>query len=220
MADATKTPNLAELRRDYQMETLDEKSVDKNPIKQFEYWFEEALKSEILEPNAMVLSTVGQGGRPSARVVLLKGIESDGFVFFTNYQSQKGQELIANPFAALTFNWLDLQRQVRIGGTVQKLTEEASTAYFQSRPKSSQIGAWASMQSSPIPSREILEEKVAALEAQYQTADVLPKPPFWGGFILWPEQIEFWQGRASRLHDRIVYNQTETGKWQIQRLSP
>jgi pyridoxamine 5'-phosphate oxidase len=210
---------IAELREDYQKDTLELSDVSKNPIEQFESWFQEALKSKELEANAMTLATIGQDGFPNARIVLLKGIEDNQFIFYTNYNSQKGQELAATPKAALVFNWLSMQRQIRIQGTVEKLSPEKSTAYFQSRPKGSQIGAWTSPQSQIISDRNSLEDKKAALEKQYEKEEILPRPEHWGGFKITPIMIEFWQGRTSRLHDRITF--TKVGnEWKIGRLAP
>ncbi len=210
---------LANLREDYQAATLDVHDVEGSPFKQFGKWFQEALKSELLEPNAMTVATATPDGRPSARIVLLKGYDERGFVFYTNYNSHKGRELEQNPQAALVFNWLELQRQIRIEGRVEKVSPETSTEYFQSRPKGSQIGAWASPQSSTIPNRNVLETKVEELQEQYAKAEQLPRPAHWGGFRIIPEVIEFWQGRSSRLHDRIQYIQAD-GKWTIKRLAP
>ena len=211
--------NLAELRQDYKLRALELSEVATNPIVQFETWFQEALRSDLLEPNAMVLATASTDGMPSARVVLLKGVNEKGFDFYTNYESQKGQDLAKNPKAALVFNWLELQRQIRIQGTVEKVEETLSTTYYQSRPKSSQIGAWSSPQSQVIASRTILEEAEIALQAKYATTDVLPRPPHWGGYRVRPTIIEFWQGRSSRLHDRVRYR-LENGAWVIERLAP
>jgi pyridoxamine 5'-phosphate oxidase len=212
--------DIAQLRKEYTAHTLDQSDVDSDPLIQFKQWMVEAVDSEVPEPNAMVLATVGRNARPSARVVLLKDIEDDSFVFYTNYNSEKGQELAAHPYAALNFNWLELQRQVRIEGKVEKVSEEVSTAYFQSRPRGSQIGAWASPQSAIIDDRAILEDNVKKLEEKYEGAEVLPKPPHWGGYALKPDLIEFWQGRPSRLHDRIRYRLDEKGEWGIERLAP
>lgn len=214
------TTTLQQLRQDYALATLSIDDVHTNPIQQFERWFEEAQKSAIEEPNAMTLATVDSNGIPAARIVLLKGLNETGFYFYTNYESQKGQEMAQNPNVALLFLWLGLQRQVRIVGKVARLSEEASTAYFQKRPKGSQIGAWASPQSTVIKDRTVLEEKVNALKEQYKEADVLPKPAHWGGYVVMPTEIEFWQGRSSRLHDRLRYQKDATGNWVIERLAP
>lgn len=209
-----------DLRVDYQLDELLESSVSSNPIEQFEEWFKVACASSTPEPNAMVIATADAAGNPSARVVLLKEVNAQGFVFFTNYDSRKGKELAARPKAALVFNWLELQRQVRIEGRVEKLSEDDSTTYFQSRPKGSQIGAWASPQSEIIPDRNILEDKKTALEQSYAETAALPKPANWGGFLVVPQRIEFWQGRSSRLHDRLLYEAQEDGSWQLLRLAP
>jgi pyridoxamine 5'-phosphate oxidase len=211
--------NIADLREDYRLKSLDFTDVTTHPFSQFETWFQEAITAQILEPNAMILATVADG-KPSARVVLLKGLTSEGFVFFTNYTSRKGVELAENPNAALCFNWLDLQRQIRIEGVVEKISEEESDAYFNSRPFSSRIGAWASPQSQIIPNRSILEENVVKLTQKYENTEGVPRPEHWGGYILFPTLIEFWQGRSSRLHDRIRYDKTEKGDWEMVRLAP
>ncbi len=210
---------LADLRKEYSKETLDVSLVSQNPIRQFESWFDEALRAEVLEANAMTLSTVTEEGKPSARIVLLKGIEQNRFLFFTNYQSQKGKELLNNPACALTFFWPELERQVRIEGIASRLDDKASENYFQSRPRGSQIGAWASPQSVIIKDRALLEDRTKALELKFKGKDVLPKPHQWGGFSVEPLEIEFWQGRPNRLHDRIVYYQIDNS-WVIHRLAP
>jgi pyridoxamine 5'-phosphate oxidase len=212
-------PNVADLRLDYKMKSLDSTDVTTNPFTQFNLWFEEALQSAIREPNAMVIATADKSGVPNARVVLLKGFDENGFVFYTNYESVKGQELLENPFATLVFNWLDLERQVRIKGSVAKISEAESTAYFHSRPKSSQIGAWASPQSRVIGSREVIENNENFLKKEYENSFELPRPEHWGGFRVIPTQMEFWQGRSSRLHDRIQYSLRDTN-WIIERLAP
>lgn len=209
---------LAELRKEYTLKTLSEDTVDPNPVGQFTKWFEEALASSVNEPNAMHLATVDQQNRPNGRIVLLKSCDERGFTFFTNYTSQKGTELIATPFAAITFFWPELERQVRIQGSIEMASAEESDAYFSTRPRGSQLGAWASVQSQVIPDREFLEKREEELEARFAGADV-PRPPHWGGFRLNPEKIEFWQGRASRLHDRIRYVRSDDD-WKIERLSP
>ena len=207
------------MREDYQKDSLEITDVAENPLEQFAIWFKNAADSNELEPNVMTLSTVSKSGFPSARIVLLKGVENEQFVFYTNYNSQKGREMAENPNVALTFCWLSMQRQIRIEGRVSKVSAETSTAYFQSRPKGSQIGAWASDQSSVIADRDILENRKSELEAQYKNADVLPRPEHWGGYQVQPTMIEFWQGRTSRLHDRIRF--TKIGaEWKIERLAP
>ncbi len=211
--------DIQNLRQDYRASTLLEKDVAANPIKQFEKWFEEALKAEIWEPNAMTLATATVNGMPSARIVLLKGFSAQGFAFYTNYLSRKGKELAKNPRAALIFNWGQLERQVRIEGTVEKLSKEQSEQYFHSRPIGSQLGALVSPQSQEIVGREVLENKWQQLEAEYQDKEI-PKPTFWGGYIVKPQLIEFWQGRSSRLHDRILYKNAGKKKWKIVRLAP
>lgn len=210
--------NIQNLRQDYRAAELSEADIDKNPIAQFEKWFKDALDAKLYEPNVMTLATAGLSGKPSSRILLLKGFDEDGFVFFTNYNSKKGKDLQENPQAALQFFWPELERQVRIEGIVTKATAEASTAYFHSRPKGSQIGASASPQSTVIPDREILEERVKELTAAYQETEV-PRPEHWGGYVLKPAHIEFWQGRPSRLHDRITYTSVN-GVWTINRLAP
>jgi len=213
------TKSLQELREDYRKGTLLKHEVASDPIEQFRQWFDEATQAQIPEPNAMILATSTSDGRPSARVVLLKGVEDHHFVFYTNYESQKGQELAQNPYAALVFNWLALERQIRISGKCIKISEEDSTAYFQSRPKGSQIGAWTSPQSQVIDTRTVLDDKKTALDNEYEHTEVLPRPPHWGGYGVIPEEIEFWQGRSNRLHDRIRYRK-EGGNWIIERLAP
>ena len=211
---------IKDLRREYIAEALDAEHIAKDPIAQFRHWFEEALQAEVLEPNAMTLATCGKSGQPSARIVLLKGYDQKGFVFFTNYESRKGQDLEENPKASLVFSWLELARQIRIEGEVEKIDPQESTRYFQSRPKGSQIGAWASPQSQVISSRKFLEEREQELSLNYQNTEVLPRPPHWGGYILRPWAMEFWQGRPSRLHDRFLFQLDDNGKWQIDRLAP
>ena len=199
------------------MEELKKPTVDKNPIKQFAKWYEVVLKSGLKEPTAMTLATASKGGVPSARTVLLKGYDEKGFLFFTNYGSRKGRELSENPFAELLFYWMDLRKQVRISGRVEKVSKEESEKYFKTRPLNSQIGAWASRQSEIIPDRKFLEEKYKEYSEKYK--EDVPLPPFWGGFRLIPERFEFWQGRENRLHDRICYLK-KNGEWEIMRLAP
>ena len=209
--------DLAALRRDYARESLTERDVDPDPILQFEKWFEEALHAEMIEPNAMTLATSTRDGHPSARIVLLKGADAKGFVLFTDYRSRKGAELEANPNVSLCFWWDALQRQLRISGTVARVSREESETYFLTRPRGSRIGAWASQQSAALASREMLEKEVERLDHAYP--DDVPLPPHWGGYRVTPDSLEFWQGRPSRLHDRIVYTR-DGGKWRIGRLSP
>ena len=211
---------IQDLRENYDLAKLERDQLTENPIELFERWFNFALEQKILEPNAMTIATVNAEGKPSARIVLLKGYDENGFVFYTNYESQKGQELSNTPYAALLLNWLELHKQIRIEGTVERLAPELSTKYFQSRPKGSQIGAWASPQSQIIVDRSILENNTRELEEKYKDATHLPRPPHWGGFIVKPTMIEFWQGRPSRLHDRFRYTKNESGNWKIDRLAP
>ena len=210
--------NIAEIRKEYSREVLDESHAHADPFRQFDQWWHEALASEIDEVNAMTLATTGTNGKPSARIVLLKGYSNEGFVFFTNYQSRKGEQMTANPYASLVFFWKELERQVRIEGRVEKVSASDSDAYFLSRPVESQIGAWSSPQSRVIPSREIIEENVKNMTARF-SAEELVRPPHWGGFRIVPDRFEFWQGRESRLHDRICYERIN-GEWLISRLSP
>jgi pyridoxamine 5'-phosphate oxidase len=196
---------------------LKKSTVDRNPFKQFKAWYGEVLNSDIKEPTAVTLATSSKDGTPSARTVLLKGFDENSFFFFTNYESRKGENLIENPVVELLFYWMDLQRQVRISGRVEKTSREESEEYFKTRPIKSRIGAWASKQSSIIPNREHLEKQFAEFEKKF--GDDVPLPPHWGGFRLIPEQFEFWQGRESRLHDRICYNKKD-GVWEIVRLAP
>lgn len=212
--------SIADLRQNYTLAGLSETEVAADPIQQFQIWFQQALDANLIEPNAMTLATATPDGKPTARIVLLKGVNEQGFVFYTNYESQKGQQLIANPYAALVFLWDKLERQVRIEGKVEQLKPEESQAYFHSRPRASQLGAWASDQSRVIRDRKILEQKLTDLKAQYTEDTAIPLPPHWGGFCVIPNRIEFWQGRLSRLHDRLVYDVQTDGSWQIQRLAP
>lgn len=210
--------NLAELRKEYTLAGLRRKDLLPNPILQFQAWFEAALKDQPGEPHAMTLATVNREGLPSARIVLLRGIDSRGFSFFTNYSSRKGRELEANPNAALVFHWAALERQVCIAGTVSKVSREESELYFQSRPKGSRLAAWASKQSDVLLNREMLEKELDRVTLQHP--ENVPLPPHWGGFLLAPTSIEFWQGRPSRLHDRFRYSYQSDGNWKIDRLAP
>jgi pyridoxamine 5'-phosphate oxidase len=210
---------LADLRKNYSRGALDFADVNPDPVRQFQTWFAQALDAKLPEPNAMTLATVDGQGRPSARIVLIKGVDERGFVFFTNYESRKGRELAVNPAASLLFHWIELERQVRIEGRVEKTSDEESDAYYASRPLGSRIGAWASDQSEPLESREALEAREREMIAKY--GDQPPRPPHWGGYRLVPDTIEFWQGRPSRLHDRIVYTRDDAGgAWRIARLAP
>ncbi|NJP10258.1 MAG: pyridoxamine 5'-phosphate oxidase [Leptolyngbyaceae cyanobacterium RU_5_1] len=214
----TNDPSIADLRLNYTRQQLNEANVDPNPIQQFQHWFTQALDANIIEPNAMTLATASKKGVPSARIVLLKGVDERGFVFYTNYESRKGQELAENPQAVLVFWWDVLERQVRIEGTVEKVSDQETEDYFHSRPRTSQLGAWASNQSRIISNREVLEQYWEELTRQYQDQEI-PRPPHWGGYRVVPHTIEFWQGRPSRLHDRLHY-QLDNDNWLLKRLSP
>lgn len=211
--------SIAALRTEYAKASLDIADVSSDPVQQFEKWFKEAMDAQVPEPNAMNLATVNEHGRPASRIVLLKGIEEQQFVFYTNYQSSKGQELEKNPACALTFFWPELERQIRIEGVANRVDPQRSEQYFQSRPRGSQIGAWSSPQSSIIESREILEERYRQIEKKFDGKDTLPKPHQWGGFKVEPLLVEFWQGRPGRLHDRIQYTRIDS-TWKIHRLAP
>ena len=211
--------SLAVLRREYTLAGLEESELAPDPFAQFHKWMKEAITAEIAEPNAMILATVTASGQASTRTVLLKNLEERGFSFFTNYESRKARELNSNPLAALTFPWIQLERQVNIQGRVARLSRAESEAYFKLRPRGSRLGAWASKQSEIIPGRHVLEARLAELEMRYP-GDEIPTPPHWGGFVLAPERIEFWQGRPNRLHDRLCYTRLAGGGWKIERLSP
>lgn len=211
--------NIADIRRDYSLQSLTENNIDRNPIVQFKKWWDETLNSEIIEPNAMTLATASQDGLPSARIVLLKGFGEKGFVFFTNYESYKGQQLAENPKACLVFFWKEIERQVRITGLVSKISEKESDEYFDTRPEISRIGAWVSPQSQVIESRDWLDQQFNSLVSKME-GSAIQRPPYWGGYIVNPVMIEFWQGRPGRLHDRIQYSIEEDGEWKIERLAP
>lgn len=211
--------SIAELRKEYSLQILSEKNAEADAFDQFEKWWKEAIASEIVEPNAMILATSSADGLPSARVVLLKGFDRHGFVFFTNYNSYKGQQLAENPRACLVFLWKELERQIRITGLVEKVSVEESNDYFNSRPPLSRIAAWASPQSQVIASRNWLDENEKNFESQFKNR-VIERPPHWGGYRVMPTDIEFWQGRPNRLHDRLNYSLNENGSWLIERLAP
>ena len=223
MAAATAATRLimtiADLRKNYTLAGLRRVELESDPIAQFQNWLQQALDAQLVEPTAMTLATADRNGRPSARIVLLKGLDARGFIFFTNYESRKAQELTENPQAALTFYWADLERQVCIAGQVTRIGRDESEAYFMSRPRGSRLAAWASKQSEIVRDRAELEQKWDQLEKKYPNKDV-PMPPYWGGYVLSPDRIEFWQGRANRLHDRFRYTRNPDKSWQIERLSP
>ncbi|HYC42278.1 MAG TPA: pyridoxamine 5'-phosphate oxidase [Noviherbaspirillum sp.] len=210
--------SIADLRRDYSRASLSESDVHPNPIEQFLKWFDEAIAAQVPEANAMTVSTATADGRPSSRILLIKDVDQRGLTFFTNYESRKGRELDSNPFAAILFYWIELERQVRIEGRVERITDAENDAYFNSRPVKSRLGAIASAQSRPVASREVLEARVQEVEKQYGDNPV--RPTHWGGYRLVPDYLEFWQGRPSRLHDRIAYVRQADGSWQVQRLQP
>jgi pyridoxamine 5'-phosphate oxidase len=218
VAEQPVPPAIADIRRDYRLRELDEQTAGDDPIGLFRQWFGEALEAGIDEVNAMTLATAGADGRPHARIVLLKGLEPEGFVFFTNYESAKGSQIASTGHAALLFFWKELERQVRIEGRVEKIREEDSDAYYLTRPAGSRLGAWASPQSAPIESRAVLEQRLADAAGAYPDG-APPRPPFWGGYIVIPDSIEFWQGRSNRLHDRILFTAGGEG-WQRSRLAP
>jgi pyridoxamine 5'-phosphate oxidase len=210
--------SLADLRREYTLGGLRRADLHTSPIEQFKKWFEEALQAEVLEPNAMALATADQSGKPSSRIVLLKAVDERGFVFFTNYESRKGRDLAENPRASLTIYWRELERQVNVFGTVTKAPRAESEAYFNSRPLGSRLAAWASTQGVIVPNREFLESKLAEAK-QKHPGETVPLPSYWGGYVIAPETVEFWQGRPNRLHDRFRYLKRDTA-WTIERLSP
>ena len=213
-------PRTTHARKEYEQGSLDEATVDRDPIRQFAAWYDAAVAAGVPEPEAMTLSTASPDGRPSARIVLLRGFDARGFCFFTNYTSRKGRELAANPHAALTFHWADLERQIRIEGRVERTTAAESDEYFRSRPSTSRIGAWSSPQSEVIAGRAALETLFATFREEHPDDAAIPRPPHWGGFRLVPERIEFWQGRPSRLHDRLVFRREASGGWTLERLAP
>lgn len=210
---------ISHLRKEYTIAGLTEKELDPDPLRQFRLWLNQALDAGLAEPTAMTLATATKDGKPSARIVLLKNVDAEGFVFFTNYGSRKGRELLRNPAAALVFHWVELERQVRIIGKTKKVPRDESEQYFRTRPIGSQLAAWVSKQSEVVKSRDEIEKKVLELEARYKNKEI-PLPPVWGGFRVKPTEIEFWQGRPNRLHDRLRYALARGGKWTIVRLSP
>ncbi|MEO5717635.1 MAG: pyridoxamine 5'-phosphate oxidase [Chthoniobacterales bacterium] len=212
--------DLAGLRREYETQGLRRAEMHPDPIEQFATWFSTAVNSELPDANAIALATATPDGTPSARVVLLKGFDQRGFVFFTNYESKKGRELDANPAAAFVVYWVQLERQIRVAGRVEKTSREESEAYFHERPRGSQLGAWVSHQSEVIDARRILDARLAEMEERFAGQQVIELPPHWGGYRLVPETIEFWQGRANRLHDRFRYTRQKDGSWTLERLAP
>jgi pyridoxamine 5'-phosphate oxidase len=217
MSESRSELDLAALRREYGEHGLDTPDLEPDPLEMFRRWLDDAVRAPLHEPNAMVVTTVSAAGSPSARMVLLKGLD-EGFVFYTNYDSRKGREIEANPAVSLLFPWHDLQRQVRVEGTASRVSAEESQAYFSSRPKESQVGAWASPQSQPVQSRDELDELYDAAQRRFADAEEIPVPPHWGGLRVRPEVVEFWQGRKGRMHDRLVYRRANP--WTVQRLAP
>lgn len=211
--------DLSHLREEYALESLEIDDADANPYQQFEKWYRQASEAELLEPNAMVLSTVDASGRPAQRTVLLKYFDEHGFVFYTNYSSRKAKHIQDNLYVSLLFQWLPLQRQVEVAGVAEKVSSAESLKYFMSRPRTSQLGAWVSRQSEVITSRSVLEGKMQEVKKRFSAGEI-PLPSFWGGFRVKPEHVEFWQGRKSRLHDRILYRPSQDGQWERSRLSP
>jgi len=210
--------SLADLRKDYTLAGLRRVELEADPIRQFQKWFQQALDAQLLEPTGMTLATADQKGRPSARIVLLKGLDERGFIFFTNYNSRKGRELAENPNASLVFYWAELERQVRVNGTAGRISREESEKYFTGRPRGHQLGAWVSTQSEVIANRAVLEKRLKEFEQKYP--DAVPLPPYWGGYVLSPAEMEFWQGRPNRLHDRFRYTRRSDNTWLIERLAP
>jgi pyridoxamine 5'-phosphate oxidase len=211
--------NFDTVRKEYSTRGLNESDLAPSPLTQFQRWYEEAVAANVIEPNAMTLATATRDGVPSARTILLKGFDERGFIFYTNYESQKGKELAENPNAALVFYWATFERQIRITGVINKISPEESESYFKSRPMGAQLGAWVSLQSQVIPNREVLEERLTELMNELADTENIPMPPYWGGYCLAPREIEFWQGRINRLHDRFRYTRLN-GDWKIERLSP
>ena len=211
--------SIADLRREYSLAGLRKADLAADPLQQFRHWFDQALAAGTLEPNAMVLATADAAGKPSTRVVLLKGIDERGFVFFTSYESRKARELAVNRHAALNFFWVELERQICVTGSVTQVPRAEAEAYFKTRPRGSRLGAWASKQSDTVASREVLEARLQELEKKYPGEEI-PLPPFWGGYVLPPREIDFWQGRPNRLHDRFRYSKQSDGRWLVERLYP